>query len=164
MRGQLLVFCQCHSSRTIYHARTDWLQYLISLVPSVPVYLQQKTNLALNDPLEPQIVLRFSACTRYAKWCRFCVVSYFCAVNRFDHGKPIESDNYKNQWDESNQNSNNFNIEHLPFEMVYYYSQRLPSNVIKGVCKITTPDNSIGTIWWFVSDLVGRVHSKTWHE
>ena len=61
----------------------------------------------------------------------------FCAGNRIKHGNPIVSNKYKDQWDESDHDSNNYNIEHLPFEMVYQYYPQLPSTVIKGVNKIT---------------------------
>ena len=77
MRGQHLFFCQRHISSISYHARTDWLQYRINLFTIIPVDLQQKTNLALNDWLEPRFFLVFSAHTRYYKWCLFCFVSYF---------------------------------------------------------------------------------------
>ena len=53
MRGQLSVFCQHHSSRTIYYARTEWLQYQINLATRLPVDLQQKTNIDINDHLDP---------------------------------------------------------------------------------------------------------------
>ena len=42
MRGQRSVLCQCHSSRTTYHAITDWLLYWINLFTIVPVGFQQK--------------------------------------------------------------------------------------------------------------------------
>ena len=42
MRYQQLVFCQLHSSRTSYHASTDWLQYRINLVTTVLVDFQKK--------------------------------------------------------------------------------------------------------------------------
>ena len=96
MRGQRSVFCQRHISRTSYHARTDWLQYRINLFTRVLVDLQQKKNIALNDWLDPQNILVFSALTRYAKWCLFCVVSSFCDEYIFEHGNPIESNKYKN--------------------------------------------------------------------
>ena len=84
MKGQQSVFYQRHLSRTSYHARNDWLQYQINLVTIVPVNIQQETNLTLNDQIDPQIVLGFSARTQYAKFCLLCVVYYFCARNRFD--------------------------------------------------------------------------------
>ena len=97
MRGQQLVFCQRHISRTSYRNKTDWLQYRINLVTRVPVDSQQKTDISINDQLDPKIILMFSALTRYAKWCLLCVVSYFCSGNRSEHGKSIVSNNYKNQ-------------------------------------------------------------------
>ena len=72
--------------------------------------------------------------------CRFFI---FCAGNKFDNGNPIESNKYKYQCDEFNHNSNNYDKYHLPFEMVYHYSQRLTSSGIKGVYKITMPDKYI---------------------
>ena len=48
--------------------------------------------------------------------------------------------------------------------MVYHYSKQLPSTIIKGVYKITTPDNAIGTFWWFVTDIVQRAKNKKWHK
>ena len=107
MRGLQSVFCQNHSSRTSYHTRTDWLQLRINLVTIVPADLQKKTNLTLNNWLDPQIVLGFSARTWYVKWFLFCDVSYFCAGNRSENGNPIESNKYKNKWHESNHHSNN---------------------------------------------------------
>ena len=95
MRGQLPVFCLRQSARTIYHDRTDWLQYWINLVTRVLVYFQQKRHIALSDWIEPQIVLGFSAHTCYVKCCLLCVVYYFCAGNEFDNGNPIESNKYK---------------------------------------------------------------------
>ena len=66
MRGQQLVLCENHRSSTIYYARADWLQYQINLVTRVPVDFQQKTNIALNNWLDPQIFLVFSALIPYA--------------------------------------------------------------------------------------------------
>ena len=96
MRGQRSVFCQRHISRTSYHAMADWWQYRINLVTRVPVNFQQKTNIALNYWLDPQIALGFSALGQYAKLCRFCVVYYLCVGNIFKHGNPIVSNKYKN--------------------------------------------------------------------
>ena len=95
MRVQLSVFCQCHSSSTSYHDKTDLFQYQINLVTRVPVDLHQKTNLNLNNRLDPQILLGFSACTRYAKWCLLYVVSCFYAGNIFVHGNQKEGNKYK---------------------------------------------------------------------
>ena len=67
-------------------------------------------------------------------------IFYFCAGNIFDHGNPIETNKYWNQWDESNHKSDNYNIYHLHFEKVYHYSQQLHSDGIKGVCKIIVPN------------------------
>ena len=83
MRGLGSVFCQRHSSRICYHNRTDWLQYHINLVKIVPVDLQQKNNLSINNWLDPQTVIGFSACTRYSKWCLLCVVYYFLCWKYF---------------------------------------------------------------------------------
>ena len=143
MRGQRSVFYQRHISSTIFHARANWLQYQINLVTRVLVDFQQKINLTLNNWLDPQIVFVFSDCTRYATWCLFYVVYYFCAGNIFIHGNPIESNKCKNHRDESNHNINDYNIEHLPFEMVYQYYQQLHSTGIKGAYKIPTPDKVI---------------------
>ena len=87
-------FCQYHISSNICHARTDWLQYWINLVTRVPVNFKQKTNIYLNNWLAPQLFFVFSACTWYANWSLFCVVSWFSAENRIEHGNPIESNNY----------------------------------------------------------------------
>ena len=95
MRGQGLVFYQCHNLRTTYHAMTDWLQYRINIVTRTLVDFQQKTNLSLNDQLDPKLFLMFSAYTRYAKWCLFYVVSYFCAGNKFNKENPMESNKYR---------------------------------------------------------------------
>ena len=54
--------------------------------------------------------------------------------------KKIESKKYSNQCNKSNHNSNNYNIYHLPFEMVHHYYQQLPSANIKVVYKITMPE------------------------
>ena len=70
----IICFCLNHISRTIYHSRTDWLQYRINLVTRVLVDLQQKKNLALNDQLDPQVVLVFIDLTQYAKFCLLYVV------------------------------------------------------------------------------------------
>ena len=107
LTGKQLIFCQCHISRTSYNSKNDRLQYQINLVTKVPVNFQQKNNLALNDWLEPQTVLMLIYLTRYAKCCLLCVVYYFCAGNRFEHGNPIVSNKYKNRWDKSNNISNN---------------------------------------------------------
>ena len=79
MKGHQSVFCQINIPRTSYHASNDWLQYQINLVTIVPVGFQQKNNLALNDFIDPKIILSFSARTWYEKWCLFCVVCYFCS-------------------------------------------------------------------------------------
>ena len=71
----------------------------------------------------------------------------FCTVNGSKHGKGIVSNKFKNQRYESNHNSHNCNIEHLIFDMVYHYSQHLPSTVIKEVYKITMPNKAIGMFW-----------------
>ena len=75
MRAQQSVFCQCHVSRSGYHTRTDWLQYRINLVTQVPVDFQQKTDLTLNDRLDPHIILGVSARTWVTKWCLLYAVS-----------------------------------------------------------------------------------------
>ena len=80
MRGQGLIFCQLHSSRNNYHYGTDWLEYRINLVTRVTVGLQWK-KISFNYWFDPQIVLMFSARTRYAKWCLFCVFYFF--INYF---------------------------------------------------------------------------------
>ena len=77
MKYQQLVFCQRNGSSNSYPGRADWLQYRINLVTRVPANFQQKTNIALNDRLDPKIVLVFSACNHYTKWCLLCVVSFF---------------------------------------------------------------------------------------
>ena len=65
MRGQRSVFCQRHSSRASYQTKTGWLQYRINLVTRVPVDFQQN-NISLNDWLDPQTIIGFSARTCYA--------------------------------------------------------------------------------------------------
>ena len=42
MGGERSILYQCHISSTIYHARTDWLQYHINLFTRVPVDFQQE--------------------------------------------------------------------------------------------------------------------------
>ena len=95
MRGQQSVFYLRHSSSTSYRARTDWLQYCVNIVTRVTVDSQQKTNLVHNNFLDPKIITGFSASIRYTKRCLFCVVSYVCAGNMFDHGNPMEMNKYK---------------------------------------------------------------------
>ena len=56
-RVHKLVFFQRYRSRTSYHNRTDWVMYRINLVTWVPVELQQKTNLSLNNRIDPRIFL-----------------------------------------------------------------------------------------------------------
>ena len=98
-----LVFCKHHSSRTSYHARTDWLQYWINLVTLLPVKFQQKTNISLNDLLDPQIIIGFSACFGYAKCRLYFFISIFFAL-KIDLIKETQmwSNKYRNQWDELN--------------------------------------------------------------
>ena len=60
MRGQQSFFCKHHSSRTSYHARNNWFQYWTNLVTRVPVDVQQRPNIYLNDRLEPKIILGFN--------------------------------------------------------------------------------------------------------
>ena len=76
---------------------TDWLQYRINLVPRAPVNFQQKTNAALNNSLDPQIILIIIAFFRYSKWYLFCVVSYFYFGTKLDQRNIIEVYKYKNQ-------------------------------------------------------------------
>ena len=57
--------------------------------------------------------------------------------------KPINIIKYKNKQDRSNHNGNIWNIEHLPFEMVYHYFQQLPCTIIDEVYLITTLDIAI---------------------
>ena len=59
--------------------------------------------------------------------------------------KPIVSNKYKNLWDGSNHNSQNYSIEHLPFGMLYHYSQQLPCTVLSRIFLLTTPGIVIGT-------------------
>ena len=40
----------------------------------------------------------------------FCVISYYCAGNESDHGNPIESNKYTNNWKGLNRNRYNCNI------------------------------------------------------
>ena len=64
-------------SSTSYRVSTDWVLYQINLVTWLPVELQQKTNLTLNDRLDPQIALPFGSRTRYDKWYLYCLVYDF---------------------------------------------------------------------------------------
>ena len=48
--------------------------------------------------------------------------------------------------------------------MVYHYSQRLHSTVIKELYKITMHNKAIGTFLWFVSDLTGMDSDKILHK
>ena len=80
-------FLSTTHTRNSYHAKTNWVLYRINLVTEVLVKLQQKTNLSLNDRLDPQTALRFGAHTWYEKWYFYYLVSDFCAGNRFKHGK-----------------------------------------------------------------------------
>ena len=48
--------------------------------------------------------------------------------------------------------------------MVYHYSQQLPSTVIKGVYKITTPNNVISNFWCFFTDILPHDNNKTLHR
>ena len=73
----LVVFLSTPGSRTSYHAWTYWLLYQINFVTWVPVKFQQKTNLALNNWLDPQISLTSSVCTRYDKFSLYFVYNYF---------------------------------------------------------------------------------------
>ena len=47
---------------------------------------------------------------------------------------------------------------------VSLFLEELHSTVIKGVYKITTPDNAIGNFWWFFSDLVDRTNKNICHK
>ena len=87
--------------------------------------------------------------------------SLFCAENIFKNGNQIKSNKYKNQWDESNHNSNNYNIYHLPFKVVYKYSKQLDRDSIKGVYQIRTPNKAIGTFLWFMSGIMRRDRKNT---
>ena len=71
------IFRQFCISITSYHDLTDWLQYQINLDTWVQIKFGQKTNIALNSQIEPQIIPELSACTRYAKWWLWGVVSYY---------------------------------------------------------------------------------------
>ena len=63
----LIGFLSTPHQITSYHARTYWLKYRTNLVTSALVEFQQKINISLNDWFDPQIIIRFSAPTRYAK-------------------------------------------------------------------------------------------------
>ena len=123
-----------------------------------------ETNLALNDCLDPHIVFMFSACIRYATWLLLSLFFCICDGYKFDHGNPIEINKYRNQWDESNYNSNNYNIYHLFFEILYHYSEKLPSAGIKEVYQITKPDKTICTFLWIDSNLMRRYMKETQHK
>ena len=97
MRGQLLLFYQCHSASTSYHARYDWLQHRINLGTIVTVDFQQKNHLFFNNRLVPQCVPGLSACIQYSKWCLFYCVSCFFYGNIFEHLNPIVTNKYNNQ-------------------------------------------------------------------
>ena len=66
----------------------------------------------------------------------------------------------KNQWDESNHNSNIWNIKHLTFKIVYHYYQRLQSTILNEVYLLRMPENAIRNFWCFFSGLVGRANNK----
>ena len=84
-----------------------------------------------------------------------CLIYFFCEYIEI-RKKQIMGNKYKNKWDKSIYNSNNFNILYLPFEMVYHYYQKLPGIFIKVVIKISLSDNDFSTVWWFVPNLVER--------
>ena len=98
MRGKRSVFCQHHSSRTSYHTRNDWLQYQINLVTRVPVDFQQKqyrsqwsvwpSNYSCVQCLHPVWKMATLLC--------LCLI--FCAGKIFEHGNPILSNKYKNDY------------------------------------------------------------------
>ena len=88
-RSLLSVYCECHSSRTSYHDCTDWLQYRINLVAIVPVDFQQKNYITINDWIDPQKFLEFSACTQYSRYSLFCIYFCLCAGNIFNNGNQI---------------------------------------------------------------------------
>ena len=128
IRGQKSVFCQLQSSRTNYHANTDWLQLSHKSTGRFPTENQSRSQ----QSSWPSNSSRVQWLHPVWQFFLFYVVSYFCAGNRFEHGNSLERNKYKNQWDEEKHNSNSCNIKHLPFEMVYHYSQWLPSASIKG--------------------------------
>ena len=48
--------------------------------------------------------------------------------------------------------------------MVYQYSKRLSSTVIKELYNIRTPDKAICMFLWIFSDLMVRANNKTRHK
>ena len=52
----------CGKSSSLLNIVNDRLQYRINLVPIVPIDSQKKSNIALNDRLDPQFFLGFIAC------------------------------------------------------------------------------------------------------
>ena len=93
----LIGFLSTPCSRTSYNARIYWLLYRINLVTLVPFEFQQKTNLALNNRLDPKISLTFSAPTQYDKWYLNFLVSGFFVLGIYSNMEnPIVSNKYKN--------------------------------------------------------------------
>ena len=61
-KGPGLVCCQRHITSTSYHATNFWLQNWINLVYLSTGQIPIEKNLALNNLIDPKIVLGFSAC------------------------------------------------------------------------------------------------------
>ena len=74
---EFIGFISTPRSSTSYHVMTDWVLYQINLSAWVPVEFQQKTNLTLNDRLDPQISLPFGSRTRYDICYLYCLVYDF---------------------------------------------------------------------------------------
>ena len=122
MRGIWSSLCKCHSLRTTYHSKTEWVPYQRKLS-----HKSTGQFLTINQSCSQQSAwyLNRPAAQRSHPVCKI-VNSQWCSVflccKKLKHENTIMS-NKKNQFHESNPNSNICKILHLPFKMLCYSAQ-----------------------------------------
>ena len=106
-----------HSSSNSYHLKTEWITYQRKLshkstgwILTVNQYLSQQSSWPFN---RPAVHHSHSLCIIINLLC----CSVFLGCEKLEHENPIISSK-KNQWYESNRNSNIFKISKLTLELV----------------------------------------------
>ena len=117
MRGIWSSFCKFRSLRTSYHSNTEWILYQIKISHLRTVWILKLHQSWSQQSAWPS---NFPHVWRSLPVCKImtlmCCSVFFCC-KKLNHEKPIIS-HKKNQWYESNYNSNICNTKHLHFKLV----------------------------------------------
>ena len=129
-RGHRSVFCQLHSSSTSYFANIYWLLYRIKLSHLSTGQITTENRSLSQKSAWPSNHSDFQCSHLVFQMVPLLCCSIFLCWKYIQTWKKQIIIISKNCWDKSNHNRNIYNIDHLPFEMVYQCYQLLNSTII----------------------------------